>query len=272
MKKQTIFITGCSRGGIGYATAVYLKQKGHSVFASARDPKEVEALKTEGFETYLVDVTNDEHVNNALNDILVKTNGTLDVVFNNAGFGQAGALEDLETKYLKQQFETNVFALHNLTTKAMKIMRKQGYGKIIQHSSVLGLVSMKYRGAYNASKYAVEGITDTMRLELKGSNIFMTCLNTGPIASKFRENVMKTVKNIDYDNSVHQSQYEKIFAGTQKKIPFAEPTLSIAIIVEKIIHSNKPKARYYITKATWIMAILKRVLPTSVLDKILSKY
>lgn len=272
MKPQTILITGCSHGGIGYATAVHLKALGHRVFASARRPQDVEALKAEGFETYLIDVNHYQQVDEAFADILSKTNGTLDVVFNNAGYGQAGALEDIDTQYLKEQFETNVFSLHNITRKAVKIMRKQGHGKIIQHGSVLGLISMKYRGAYNASKYAVEGITDTMRLELKDSNIFMTILNTGPITSKFRENSLKTIKNIDYQPSVHLADYERILTGKHKKVPFNESAISVAKVVEKIINSKNPKPRYYITKATWMMAIFKRVLPWRLLDKVLGRF
>lgn len=272
MNKQTILITGCSHGGIGYTTATYLKDLGHRVFASARTQKDVDALIAEGFETYLIDVTNYHHIDIALEDILKKTDGNLDVVFNNAGYGQAGALEDIDTKYLKEQFETNVFGLHNITQKVLKIMRKQGYGKIIQHSSVLGLISMKYRGAYNASKYAIEGISDTMRLELKGSNIYMSLLNTGPVTSKFRENSMKTIQNVDSENSVHIKDYEKILKRQHKPVPFNEPAISVAKVVEKIINSDKPKPRYYITKATWILGILKRILPSATLDKILSKY
>jgi len=272
MKSQTIFITGCSHGGIGYATAKYLKELGHRVFASARQQKDVDALIEEGFETYRVDVNDYMQVDTALADILTKTSGTLDAVFNNAGYGQAGALEDIDTQYLKEQFETNVFSLHNLTNKAIKIMRKQGYGKIIQHSSVLGLISMKYRGSYNASKYAIEGIADTMRLELKGSNIFMSNLNTGPVTSKFRDNSLKTINNVDTENSAHTKSYEKILAGAHKKVPFNEEAISVAKVVENILNSSKPKPRYYITKATWIMVILKRLLPTSVMDNFLSKY
>ncbi|GAB4222264.1 MAG: SDR family NAD(P)-dependent oxidoreductase [Francisella sp.] len=272
IKTQTILITGCSHGGIGYATALHLKKLGHRVFASARKQEDVDKLRQEGFETYLIDVTNYKHIDDALEDILSKTKGTLDIVFNNAGYGQVGALEDIDTKYLKQQFETNVFGLHYLTYKALKIMRKQGYGKIIQHSSVLGLVSMKYRGAYNASKYAIEGLTDTMRLELKDSNIFITSLNTGPITSNFRENSIKTIDNVEYETSIHKDQYDKILARQNRKVPFNEPAISVAKVVEKIINAKKPKPRYYITKATWIMVFLKRALPTKVLDIVLNRY
>ena len=269
VQKKSIFITGCSHGGIGYATAKHLKEKGYRVFTSARQQKNVSQLQEEGFESYLVDVNNYEQVDAALNDILIKTSGTLDAVFNNAGFGQAGALEDIHTQTLKDQFDTNVFALHNITKKAIKIMRKQGHGKIIQHSSVLGLISMKYKGAYISSKYALEGLADTMRLELKGSNIYISTLNTGPITSNFRKNYIKTIGNIEYNNSYHLEKYETLLSAKHKKAPFNRDAKYIAIFVEKILRTSKPKPRYYITKATWIMAILKRILPTKILDKFL---
>jgi short-subunit dehydrogenase len=272
MKPQTILITGCSHDGIGYATAKHLKELGHRVFASARQQKDVDTLTAEGFDSYLIDVNNYQQVDLALERILKKTDGKLDVIFNNAGYCQAGALEDIETKFLKEQFETNFFSLHNLTNQSLKIMRKQGYGKIIQHSSVLGLVSMKYRGAYNSSKYALEGLTDTMRLELAGSNIYMSTLNTGPITSKFRENSIKTIPNVDYENSTHKQEYEKILKKLHKPVPFNEPAISVAKVVEKIINSTKPKPRYYITKATWISGVLKRLFSTKLLDKIISRY
>lgn len=272
MKKQTILITGCSHGGIGYATAKHLKKLGHTVFASARQPDDVEKLKNEGFDTYLIDVKNEQQINNALDDILIKTNHQLDAVFNNAGFAQAGALEDIPTEYLKQQFETNVFALHNITRKALKIMRKQGFGKIIQHGSVLGLISLKYRGAYNATKYAIEGIADTMRQELKGSNIYMTTLNTGPVTSNIRKNSMKTTKNIELEDSFHLKEYEKIINGKHKPVPFNKEAIVVAKIVEKILNTKRPKPRYKITTFTHIAMILKRFLPTKLLDSILNKF
>ncbi|MCF6765182.1 SDR family NAD(P)-dependent oxidoreductase [Thiotrichales bacterium 19S3-7] len=271
MKKQTILITGCSHGGIGYACANYLKSKGHQVFASVRAPDDLEKLKNEGFDVYLIDVNNQEQIVNAFNDILKKTNNKLDVVFNNAGFAQAGALEDIPTRYLKEQFETNFFAVHNITRIALKVMRKQGYGKIIQHGSVLGLISLKYRGAYNASKYALEGMVDTMRQELNGSNIYMTILNTGPVTSNIRANSMKTIKNIEIEGSSYIQQYEKLIAGKHKKVPFNKEAIAVARVVEKILKVNKPAPRYSITKFTRLAKFLKSILPTKLLDRILNK-
>ncbi|MDB2405671.1 SDR family NAD(P)-dependent oxidoreductase, partial [Arcobacteraceae bacterium] len=158
--KTTILITGCSTG-IGYQTALYLQELGYEVFATARKQKDVDMLKELGFQSFLLDVTQKETITQTLEEILDITGGTLDVVFNNAGFGQPGAIEDITTPVLKEQFETNVFGLHEVTIQVLKIMKKQGYGKIIQHSSVLGIISLKLRGAYNASKYAIEGLTDT---------------------------------------------------------------------------------------------------------------
>ena len=273
MKKQTIFITGCTHGGIGYTTAKRLQDIGHTVFASARRQEVVDELIKEGFDTYLLDVRDYDQVNKVLDDIVEKTGGTLDVIFNNAGYSQAGALEDIDTKHLIENFETNVFALHNLTRQALKIMRQQGYGKIIQHGSILGIAPLKYRGAYNASKYAVEGIADSMRLELKGSNIHMVTLNTGPIESKIRENSMKyTVQNIQMKGSAHIEHYNRMKNNGQKPIPFHEGAESVAKVVEKILNTDNPEPRYFITKFSWMIIIAKRILPTTLLDKFLSRF
>lgn len=246
--------------------------QGYKVFATARSYADVKILKDLGFEAFILDVTKKETVKDTLDKILEKTNGKLDVVFNNAGFGQPGAIEDIKTEVLKEQFETNVFGLHEVTLQVLPIMRKQGYGKIIQHSSVLGLVSLKLRGAYNASKYAIEGLTDTLRLELEGTNIQVTLLNTGPVTSKFRQNAIKNaVKNIDMENSNYKELYERNLKQNKSKVPFNLEAIEVAKVVEKIIISKKIAPRYYITKATYLLGYLKRVLPSATLDKILKR-
>ena len=273
LNKQSILITGCTHGGIGYATAKRLRMLGHTVFASAKRKEVVEYLIDEGFDTYLLDVRDYNQVQEVLDDIVRKTGGSLDVLFNNAGYSQAGALEDVPTQYLKENFETNVFGLHNLTRQVLKIMRKQGYGKVIQHGSVLGLAPLKYRGSYNASKYAVEGIADSMRLELQGTSIYMSTLNTGPITSRIRENSIKhTARNIVIEGSAHKEHYNKMKTSGQKAIPFHEDAESVVRVVEKILNTAKPSPRYHITKFTWILITLKRLLPTILLDKFLGRF
>lgn len=151
-------------------------------------------------------------------------------------------------------------------------MRKQGHGKIIQHSSILGLIGMRYRGSYVASKHALEGMTDTMRLELRDTNIFISLLNTGPVTSKFRENALKTIDNVEVEHSPHHKEYYRIMLGNHKPIPFNLPTIEVAKVVEKILIAKKPRPRYFITKATWIMTTLKRFLTTKAFDKVVGKY
>ncbi|AXX94713.1 SDR family NAD(P)-dependent oxidoreductase [Arcobacter ellisii] len=271
---QNILITGCS-SGIGLETALILKKNGIKVYASARKDKDVEMLKDLGFETFKIDVRNKDEIKYALETIL-KNDLKLDAVFNNAGFGQPGAVEDLSVKVLKKQFNTNFFGLHELTIQAMKIFRVQGYGKIIQHSSVLGIISLKFRGAYNASKYAIEGINDTLRQEVLGSQIYISTINTGPVTSKFRENALKKFnKNITVEGSFWEETYKKELKArletTEDKAPFNLPASSVANTVLKIMNTKKPKPRYYVTTATHLLGFFKRILTTSLLDKLLNK-
>lgn len=181
---QNILITGCS-SGIGLETALFLQKNGIKVYASAREQKDVKMLEDLGLKAFKIDVRNKDEISFALNWIL-KEDKKLDSVFNNAGFAVPGAVEDINTDILKELFDTNFFGLHEVTTQAMRVFRGQGYGKIIQHSSVLGIISLRFRGAYNASKYAIEGLCDTLRLETLDSNIFISTINTGPVTSKFR--------------------------------------------------------------------------------------
>ncbi|MGD9625002.1 MAG: SDR family NAD(P)-dependent oxidoreductase [Arcobacter sp.] len=271
---QNILITGCS-SGIGLETALILKRNGIKVYASARKDKDVEMLKDLGFETFKIDVRNKDEIKYALETIL-KNDLKLDAVFNNAGFGQPGAVEDLSVKVLKKQFNTNFFGLHEVTIQAMKIFRAQGYGKIIQHSSVLGIISLKFRGAYNASKYAIEGINDTLRQEVLGSQIYISTINTGPVTSKFRENALKKFnKNITVEGSFWEETYKKELKArletTEDKAPFNLPASSVANTVLKIMNTKKPKPRYYVTTATHLLGFFKRILTTSLLDKLLNK-
>jgi len=271
---QNILITGCS-SGIGLQTALTLKENGIKVYASARKEKDVEHLKSLGFETFLLDVTNKKQIKTAL-ETIIKNDMKIDAVFNNAGYGQPGAVEDIKLEVLKEQFETNVFGMHEVTCQVLPIFRKQGYGKIIQHSSVLGIISLKFRGAYNASKYAIEGLNDTLRQELLGTNIHISVINTGPVTSKFRENaLLKFRENIDIEASAFKTTYEnelkQRLENDKDNTPFNLPATSVANKVLKIMNTSKPKPRYYVTTATYLLGFFKRVLSTSLMDRFLNK-
>jgi short-subunit dehydrogenase len=271
--KKNILITGCS-SGIGYDTAHYLNKNGYKVYATARDQKDVDRLKKEGLTSYLLDVTNSNHIKMVLEKI-ISEDKSLYAVFNNAGYGQPGALEDISLDTLKEQFETNFFGLHELTRQSLKIMRKQGYGRIIQHSSVLGIISLRFRGAYNASKYAIEGLCDTLRLELLETDIYISTINTGPVRSDFRKNATKMFKkNVDFQSSIWKDEYDTELLERKEDKDDDFFTKNSDVVISNIIdalESKKPKPRYYNTLATYILGYLKRVLPTTIMDKILRK-
>jgi NAD(P)-dependent dehydrogenase (short-subunit alcohol dehydrogenase family) len=271
---KTVLITGCS-SGIGYTTAVELKNRGHKVIASARKAQDVIRLQQEGLIAVQLDLADSASIQNAVQKALELSDHKIDVLFNNAAFGQPGAVEDLSREVLKFQFETNVFGTHELTNLLIPFMRKQGHGRIIYNSSVLGLVAMTYRGAYNASKFALEGLADTLRLELHGSNISISLIEPGPILSNFRQNSFDLYKrNIAADNSFHKDTYKAMEERLQKEgaaVPFTLPAKAVADKVVHAVESDCPKIRYYVTFPTYLFAFLKRILPASWLDNLLRR-
>jgi NAD(P)-dependent dehydrogenase (short-subunit alcohol dehydrogenase family) len=267
---KNILITGCS-SGIGLYSARMLKLRGHRVFATARKKEDVKMLQDEGFEAFKLDVRKEESIDKALDSILELTDGGLDVLFNNAGYGQVGALEDISTDVLRKQFETNVFGAHSLIQKVLPIMHKQNSGRIINHSSILGLISLRFRGAYNASKYAIEGLSDTLRLELSDTNIKVITLNTGPINSKFRDNSIKTLKKIDIENSRFEEYYQSKEKTKGENDIWTLGNFAMGDSITDAIESSCPDERYYITAPSRFLSFFKRILPTSCLDTILLK-
>ena len=268
---KSILITGCS-SGIGYDTAHFLHKHGYRVYATTRDARDVKRLKDEGLDAYVLDVRDAQNIKEVL-DIITRE-GELYALFNNAGFGQPGALEDITTDVLKEQFETNFFGLHELTHQTLKIMRRQGYGRILQHSSVLGIISLRFRGAYNASKYAIEGLCDTLRLELMDTNIYICTINTGPIRSDFRKNaIINFKKNVVSKGSIFEKEYKEQLLSVKEKDSDIF-TKNSDVVIKNILHaleSKKPKPRYYNTLAMHLLGGFKRVLSTRVLDNILRK-
>lgn len=268
MKPKNIVITGCSTG-IGLATAILLKAHGHHVFATARNTNDLTTLKQAGLQAHRLDVDDSQSINNFVKQLP----NTIDVLVNNAGFGQPGALEDLSRDLLRAQFETNVFGLQELTNAIIPIMRKQGRGRIINVSSILGLISMTYRGAYNASKYAVEGLSDTLRLELKDIPIHVCLIEPGPIKSEFRHTAVEkfTKAQLLDKNSPHHERYKQMKAAREKKPdPFALPPEAVAKKILHAVESKKPKIRYKVTLPSQLLSLLKRALPDRALDYLLT--
>ncbi|EAS65373.1 hypothetical oxidoreductase, short-chain dehydrogenase/reductase family protein [Photobacterium angustum S14] len=271
---QSILITGCS-SGIGYYCAKTLTEQGFNVVASCRKSEDVERLNQEGIRCVQLDVTSESSITEGLSKALAITDGKIDVLFNNAAYGQPGALEDLPTSALREQFEANFFGWHELTKQVIPLMLAQGYGKIVQNSSVLGLVAMKYRGAYNASKFAIEGYTDTLRLELDNTPISISLIEPGPIESQFRANAKRMFeRHIDMNNSRHYDNYQDTLSRLGKEEVTNKFTLKPDAVLRPlldIINSSRPKSRYYVTQPTYIFGFLRRILPTSILDKLLIK-
>lgn len=271
---KSVLITGCS-SGIGLCVAQGLAARGYRVFATARKMEDVARLTSMGLESFQLDVDDSISIARAVDEVLAASGGTLYALFNNAGFGQPGAVEDLSRQAMRGQFETNVFGPLELTRRVIPVMRQQGYGRIIQNSSLLGYVALPYRGAYNASKHALEGLTDTLRLELRGTNIFVSLVEPGPISSRFRANAFaKYQQFIDSANSAHAQNYQAIERRLTKAGPTAPYTLPPQAVLVKVLHaleSAKPRARYRVTLPSHLFWWLRRALPTALLDRVLAR-
>ncbi len=274
---KSILITGCSSGLGEDAARTLHRRGGWRVFASCRKPEDVARLEAEGLECLALDVANPDSIAHAMDEVLTRTGGTLDALFNNAGYGLPGAMEDVPAGALREIFETNVFGLHDMTRRAVAAMRDQGgHGRIVQHSSALGRVPLRWRGAYTATKHAVEGLADTMRLELRGTDIHVSILNTGPVTSKFRVNSIPGFEKwVDWENSAlaetYRSQLIKhLYEDTGKAMFQLEPPA----VTAKLIHaleSPRPRARYFITTATYIVEAARRVLPQRTFDWLIAQ-
>ena len=270
--EKSILITGCS-SGIGLCVAKGLHGRGYRIFATARKPEDVEKLKAEGLASLRLDLDDSESINQAVNEILKQTDGKIYALFNNGAYQQPGAIEDLSRETLHKQFETNLFGWLELTNLLIPVMRKQGYGRIIQNSSILGFMAFPFRGAYVATKYALEGLTDTLRLELKDSGIFVSLVEPGPITSKIRKNgYLAYKKNINKETSFHRETYEALEARMQKEGAVVPFTLPPEAVLKKVIHaleSPRPKIRYYVTFPTYLFGYLRRILSSKIMDKLL---
>jgi len=272
--KRSVLVTGCS-SGIGECVAKALHARGYRVFASVRNPHDRAPFQQAGFDCLVLDYADSASIKSAVEQVLEQTGGRLYALFNNGAYGQPGACEDLSREAMRQQFETNVFGWMELTNLVIPVMRAQGYGRIIQNSSILGFAAMQMRGAYNASKFAIEGFSDTLRLELAGTNIHVSLIEPGPVESRFRANAYRAFQqHIDVENSVHRERYGKMiqrFEASGNLQPFTLPPEAVLKRVLHALESRRPRIRYPVTFPTYLFTWLKRVLSDRMLDRILRR-
>lgn len=273
--RKSILITGCS-SGIGLACAHGMHARGWRVFASCRQAEDCDRLRAEGFEAPLIDYSDEDTIKSGLAEVLDATGGTLDALFNNGAHGLPGAVEDLPTEALRAIFETNFFGWHTLTRLVVPVMRAQGSGRVIQCSSVLGFVTMPWRGAYNATKFALEGLTDTLRIEMHGTGVQVALIEPGPVTSDIRvKSIPHFERWIDWENSPRADQYRK---GLLQRLYHSDGPdrfeLPPEAVLKRLIHAteaSRAKPRYYVTTPTYVAGALRRLLPTRALDWVMRR-
>ena len=276
MHKRSVLITGAS-SGIGYDAAHGLAARGWRVFATCRKEADCARLRGEGLESFRLDYTDAGSMAAALAEALERTGGTLDALYNNGAFGLPAAAEDLPTDALREIFETNFFGWHALTRRVIPVMRAQGHGRIVQCSSILGFTPMRWRAAYVATKYALEGYSDVLRIEMADAGIHVSLIEPGPITSRIRENSVPHFERwIDWRGSPRRAQYEasvlkRLYAEKTRPDPFELPPSAVTKKLVHALEARRPRPRYYVTTPTWIAGIARRLLSTRMSDRIIAR-
>ena len=275
MTKRSILITGCS-SGIGLDAARTLHARGWRVFATCRQEADCDRLRAEGLESFRLDYADEASIAAAVAEVKTRTGGTLDALYNNGAFACPGAVEDLPRGALREIFEVNLFGYHDLTRQVIPLMRAQGHGRIVNCSSVLGLVGMTWRGAYVATKFAMEGLTDVLRIEMQGTGIEIILIEPGPIATKIRENAVPHFERwVDWENSARRAQYVslrgRLYDTKVTKDTFELGPEAVTAKLIRAIEDRRPKPRYFVTTPTYLMGFARRLLPTRALDWMITK-
>lgn len=272
---RSILITGCS-SGIGLDAARGLRARGWRVFATCRQAADCERLRGEGLESFTLDYADEASIAAAVAEVTARSGGTLDALFNNGAYACPGAVEDLPRDALRAIFEVNLFGYHDLARRVIPIMRAQGHGRIVNCSSVLGLVGMTWRGAYVATKFAMEGLTDVLRIEMRGTGIEVILIEPGPIATKIRENAIPHFERwIDWQASARADQYRgllaRLYEPAAKKDTFELQPDAVTSKLILALEARRPKPRYFVTTPTYLMNLARRILPTRALDWLIAK-
>jgi len=270
-RQRSILITGCS-SGIGYHCAHGMRKRGWQVFATARKGEDLKRLRDEGFDTSFLEYADEDSIAATFEHVIEQTGGRLDALFNNGAYAQPGAIEDLSMAALREQFDANYFGWHALARRVIPVMRAQASGRIVQCSSILGFIALPMRGAYTSSKFAIEGYTDTLRIELEGSGIHVSSIQPGPIKSKIGENSIRAIhRHIDIEGSVHSETYRRRLAALEKGgNTFGQ--LGPEAVLKALLHaceSRYPKPHYHVTNPTRLMAFLRRLLPGRLMHAVL---
>ncbi len=270
--QPAVFITGTS-SGIGYAAALHMKNCGWRVFSGARKSEDLERLAEEGFEAVSVDLARSDSVQEAADKVLRECDGNLAGLVNNAGYGQPGALEDLDREQMRRQFEVNVLGLQELTNAVLPSMIQQGSGRIVHISSVVGRVSLPFMGIYSASKFAVEALADAQRVELTGTGVRVSLVEPGPIHTQFSKNALGSVNDgIPSDTSRFADLYRRELArrgGQREYRPFSLPPEAVAKKIEHALTARRPRRRYAVTLPAHLGSWMSRLAPDALLDAIL---
>ena len=272
---KTVLMTGCS-SGIGYDAAHGMAARGWRVFATCRQEKDCARLRDQGLESYVLDYADEDSIREAVSETLRRTGGTLDAVYNNGAYAIPGAVEDLPRDALRAIYEANLFGYHDLTRLIIPVMRQQGHGRIVNCSSVLGFTPMKWRGAYVSTKFALEGLTQTLRLEMQDTPIHVSLIQPGPITSDIRQNsIPQFEKWIDWRGSVRSDQYEgtllKRLYESRGPDRFELPASAVTIKLAHALEAKRPRLNYYVTCPTYLMATLRRLLPARVFERIVAQ-
>ena len=274
MADKTILITGCS-SGIGYDAARGLKVRGWRVFATCRAGADCERLRGEGLESFVLDYADEASVAAAVAVVVVRAGGRLDALFNNGAFACPGLVEDIPRGAMREIFEVNLFGYQDLTKRVIPLLRANGGGRIVNCSSVLGLVGAPYRGAYVATKFAMEGLTDVLRIEMRGTGIYPILLEPGPIGTQIRVNAIPHFERwIDWEGSARRGDYERLrgrLYAIRGPDPFEMTPAATTKALIRALEARRPKARYGVTWPTHVMAVLRRLLPTRALDWVIAK-
>jgi NAD(P)-dependent dehydrogenase (short-subunit alcohol dehydrogenase family) len=270
---KLVLVTGAS-SGIGRHAALQLACCGYRVIATARKASDLQALQGRGLLDVLqLDLGRAQSVEQAIAQVMA--HGVPEAVLHNAGFGLYGAVEDLSRHAMEEQFAANLFGAHQINHALLPRMRGRGSGRIVFVSSVLGVVAMRGRGLYVASKFAMEGLADTLRLELHGSGIHVCLIEPGPIETRFRANAYEALaRHVDVASSAHAEFYRKFVAGLmapRSANRFALPDDACFGAIIKALEARRPAARYRVTTPAKVFPFLKRILPTAVLDRVLRK-